>query len=171
MASQRQRTLVVVRHAKADWLDVPDHERPLADRGRMDAPEIGNWLVSRRVHPDRVVCSPAQRTRETWRLMGKVFDPRPHTTYDDRIYEASAQSLLYVAQETEDEVDTLVLIGHNPGVASLVSVLAGSAEGDALDRVREKYATSGVALLTFAGDWGDLNEKSAHLAAFATPRA
>ncbi|MDI2126384.1 SixA phosphatase family protein [Yinghuangia seranimata] len=171
MASHRQRTLVVVRHAKADWPDVPDHERPLADSGRHDAPEIGNWLVNRRVHPDHVVCSTAARTRETWKLMGKVFDPKPHTVYDDRLYEATAQSLLYVAQETADDVDTLVMIGHNPGVATLVSVLAGSADGDALERAREKYATSGVALLRFEGAWGDLNEKAAHLAAFATPRA
>lgn len=171
MATQRQRTLVVVRHAKADWPDVPDVERPLADRGRLDAPEIGNWLVGQRVHPDRVLCSPARRTRETWKLMGKVFEPRPHTAYDDRLYEATAQALLYVAQETEDDVDTLVLIGHSPSVGTLVSALAGSADGDALDRAREKYATSGVALLRFTGAWNELNEKGAHLVAFATPRA
>ncbi|MGW0663823.1 SixA phosphatase family protein [Streptodolium elevatio] len=171
MASQRQRTLVVVRHAKADWPDVPDHERPLADRGRQDAPQIGNWLVGQRVHPDHVVCSTAQRTRETWKLMGKVFDPKPHTSYDDRLYDASAQTLLYVVQETPDDVETLVLIGHNPGVATLVSALAGSSDGDALERAREKYATSGIALMRFEGTWGDLNEKGAHLAAFETPRA
>ncbi|MCF2533755.1 SixA phosphatase family protein [Yinghuangia soli] len=171
MASQRQRTLVVVRHAKADWPDVPDVQRPLADSGRHDAPQIGNWLVNQRIHPDHVVCSTAQRTRETWKLMGKVFDPKPHTVYDDRLYEASALSLLYVAQETPDEVDTLVMIGHNPGVATLVSLLTGSADGDALDRAREKYATSGTALLRFSGPWHDLNEKTAHLSAFAIPRA
>lgn len=171
MASQRQRTLVVVRHAKADWPDVPDHDRPLADRGRADAPEIGNWLVRNRIHPDRVVCSTAKRTRETWKLMGKVFDPKPHTSYDDRLYDASTQALLYVAQETEDDVDTLVLVAHNPGVASLVALLAGSADADALERAREKYATSGTAILRFDGAWSDLNEKAAHLAAFETPRA
>lgn len=171
MASQRQRTLVVVRHAKADWPDGPDHDRPLADRGRADAPEIGNWLVGHRIHPDHVVCSTAARARETWKLMGKVFDPRPHTSYDDRLYDATTQALLYVAQETPDEVDTLVMVAHNPGVASLVALLAGTADGDALERAREKYATSGTAILRFEGPWSELNEKSAHLAAFATPRA
>jgi len=169
MASDRQRNLVVMRHAKAEWPDGPDHERPLAERGRKDAADTGHRLLDRGITPDLVVCSPAVRTRETWRLAGKVFEHRPHTIYDERVYEASAQSLLHILQETPDEVDTLLLIGHNPGVATLVNALAGSGEDDALARVREKYPTSGLAVLGFHTTWPELLEKSAHLSAFDFP--
>jgi len=171
MASHRQRNLVVMRHAKAEWPDGPDHERPLAERGRKDAADTGHRLLDLGITPDLVVCSPVVRTRETWRLAGKVFEHKPHTVYDERVYEASAQSLLYLVRETPDEVDTLLLIGHNPGVAALVGVLAGSGEGDALSRLGEKYPTSGVAVLGFHTSWPELHEKSAHLSAFDSPTA
>jgi phosphohistidine phosphatase len=171
MASHRQRNLVVMRHAKAEWPDGPDHERPLAERGGKDAAETGHRLLDHGITPDLVVCSPAVRTRETWRLVGKVYDHKPHTVYDDRVYEASAQALLYLVQETPDEVDTLLLIGHNPGVATLVNALAGSGEGDSLARLREKYPTSGTAVLGFHTAWSDLREKSAHLHMFDTPES
>ncbi|GCD99597.1 SixA phosphatase family protein [Embleya hyalina] len=169
MASHRQRNLVVMRHAKAEWPDGPDHERPLAERGRKDAAETGHRLLAGGITPDLVVCSPAVRTRETWRLLGKVYDHKPHTVYDERVYEASAQALLYLVQETPDEVDTLLLIGHNPGVATLVNALAGSGEDDTLVRLREKYPTSAVAVLSLHTPWSDLQERSAHLTRFTTP--
>jgi phosphohistidine phosphatase SixA len=62
------RRLVLLRHAKSDWPDVADQDRPLAKRGRRDAPAVGRWLGQSGYAPDAVICSTALRARETWEL-------------------------------------------------------------------------------------------------------
>ena len=66
MAMTGTRRLILLRHAKSDWPDVPDRDRPLAKRGRRDAPKIGRWLREHGYLPDIVICSDARRTRQTW---------------------------------------------------------------------------------------------------------
>ncbi|HXT88463.1 MAG TPA: histidine phosphatase family protein, partial [Trebonia sp.] len=63
------RRLLLLRHAKSDWPDVADHERPLAKRGRRDAPVVGRWLRTSGYLPDAVICSTAARARQTWELV------------------------------------------------------------------------------------------------------
>jgi phosphohistidine phosphatase len=77
MASSAARRLVLLRHAKSAWPDVADHERPLARRGRRDAPVAGRWLRTAGRVPDRVVCSTARRARETWQLAAAELDASP----------------------------------------------------------------------------------------------
>ena len=69
MAADPPRRLILLRHAKSDWPDVPDQERPLAKRGRRDAPVVGRWLRGHGYLPDTVICSVARRTRQTWKLV------------------------------------------------------------------------------------------------------
>src|SRR5262245_46601501 len=90
-------TLVVVRHAKSDWSHgLPDHERPLAARGRRDAPAIGGWLAGHVGPVDLVLCSPAWRARQTWQLAAARLDPAPPVRQDDRLYGATPTELLTV---------------------------------------------------------------------------
>src|SRR6266508_2394367 len=93
----RERTLVVVRHAKSDWTHpVPDEERPLAERGRRDAPATGRWLAEHVGDLDLVVCSPARRARETWRLASAELARKPPVRLDERVYAAGPGRLLTV---------------------------------------------------------------------------
>jgi phosphohistidine phosphatase len=150
-----ERRLLVLRHAKSDWPEgVADHERPLAKRGRRDAPKVGRWLATHDYLPDVVVCSTAQRTRQTWELAGDQLPATPTVIFDQRAYGASAQTLLYLARELPGECRTALLIAHNPGVSELAGV---------------SFPTAAVAVLEFGGGWADLAPGQARLAAFITP--
>ncbi len=162
----------MLRHAKAEWAQESDHERPLADRGRKDAPVAGRWLAGAGLVPDLTLCSTAVRTRETWKLVVSELPQRPRTVYDERIYEASLGELIALLNETDDEVRDLLLVGHNPGVHALADALAGEAEGDLLPRMnRSGFPTSAVAVLTFDGSWKSVEHGVGWLTAFWAPHA
>src|SRR4249919_2827877 len=93
MTESALRKLVLLRHAKSAWPDLPDHERPLAGRGRRDAPVMGRWLRAAGHVPDQVLCSTARRARETWRLAQPALKAAPPVSFEDRIYLASAGQL------------------------------------------------------------------------------
>ncbi|MFD9541912.1 SixA phosphatase family protein [Streptomyces sp. NPDC060022] len=134
MISGSSRRLVVLRHAKSAWPDdVGDHKRPLAPRGRRDAPAAGCWLREAGCVPNLVVCSTTRRTRQTWALVSDELEAGTPVTHDARLYQASAWELLGVVRDIPAQVRTLILVGHNPGVQDLVLMLTGEADGYALD--------------------------------------
>ncbi|MFD7446241.1 SixA phosphatase family protein [Streptomyces sp. NPDC059909] len=148
------RRIVLLRHAKADWPQVPDHERPLAERGRKDAAVAGRKLAETGISFDLAMCSTATRTRETWKLAVHELPQRPRTVYEERLYEASLGDLLALLNETPDDVFDLLLIGHNPGMHALADALAGQVEGDALARMnRGGFPTAAFAVVGFEGSW------------------
>ena len=171
---------MLLRHAKSDWPDgVPDHERPLAARGRNDAPVMGRWLRAEGYGPDHVVCSTAVRTRQTWELVQPELDTAPSTVFEPRAYAASVQQLAEVVGGAPDAARTLLLIGHNPGIEEFALTLADtgadadSVEGgrtDALDRMRGKFPTAAIAVFEWSGGWDQLFPGVARLARFVTPR-
>jgi phosphohistidine phosphatase len=174
MASSPTRHLILLRHAKSAWPDdVLDHERPLAPRGRRDAPAAGDWLRKSDYVPDRVLCSTAKRTRETWQLAEEKLGAHPQTVFEDRVYGASSAELLDLAQQTSAAVRTLLIVGHDPAMRGLTLDLAseqsGDAEGEALGRVRAKYPTAAIAVLSFSDDWPGLGPGQAHLTKFVVP--
>ena len=124
MDSDTTRRLILLRHAKSDWPDVPDRDRPLAKRGRRDAPRIGRWLHEQGYQPDVVVVSDATRTRQTWDLVAPELGGSPAVHFEPRAYAASALTLLYLAQELPARYRTALLIGHNPGLSELATSLA-----------------------------------------------
>ncbi|MCZ7413546.1 MULTISPECIES: SixA phosphatase family protein [unclassified Streptomyces] len=169
MSVDQPRRMVLLRHAKADWPDVPDRERPLADRGRQDAPLAGDWLVSQGISPELTLCSTATRTRETWKLLAPQLPKRPRTVYEDRVYDASPGELITVINEVPDDVHELLLVAHNPGVQGLAEVLTGSAEDDARERMARGFPTAAMAVLTVNGSWKSVEPGAARLDAFWVP--
>lgn len=152
-----ERTLILLRHAKSDWTgSVPDVERPLADRGRDQAPLAGRWLASRSGRADLAVVSPARRASETWELVSAALPVAPPTRLDDRVYAASADRLLDVVRAVPEDVRSLIVVGHNPGMEELASLLAG--EGVVM-------RTSGIAEFGVAGPWSELTPATATLRA------
>jgi len=174
MSADTPRRIIVLRHAKADWPNhVDDHERPLADRGRHQAPDAGRWLADSGIHPDYVLCSTSQRTRETWKLAAHELPKRAKkTVYESRVYDASPGEIITVLQETPDEYTDLLLVGHNPGVLGLTQVLAGDeGDADALNRLRlGGFPTAAIAVLGFTGPWKSVEPGAAKLEAFHTPQ-
>ncbi|MHB9863238.1 SixA phosphatase family protein [Streptomyces sp. YIM S03343] len=166
------RRLVVLRHAKSAWpVGVPDHRRPLAPRGRRDAPAAGRVLAEGDCLPDLVLCSTAERARETWQLVSAQWGTPPPVRHDPRLYAAGVQELLAVVRETPPEVETLLLVGHNPGLEELILELAGDGLDDALDQVHTKFPTSAIAVLAWHGTgWRALAPGTALLTDVAVPR-
>ncbi|KPI11142.1 putative phosphohistidine phosphatase, SixA [Actinobacteria bacterium OK074] len=166
------RRLVVLRHAKSAWPDgVPDHERPLAPRGRRDAPVAGGALAAADLLPDLALCSTAVRARQTWELAAGQWGTPPPVRLDERLYGADVPELLAAVREVPDRVGTLLLVGHNPGLEDLVLDTAGDGVGDTLDRVRLKFPTSAIAVLAWYGaSWHDLAPGAALLTDVTVPR-
>ncbi|MEU8761612.1 histidine phosphatase family protein [Streptomyces sp. NPDC048659] len=170
MSVDTPRRIVLLRHAKADWPQVSDHDRPLADRGRQDAPVAGRQLAETGIPLDLALCSTAARTRETWKLAVQELPQRPKTVYEDRLYEASLGELIAVVNETPDSVGSLLLVGHNPGMHAMADALSGSAQGDTLARMtRSGFPTSAFAVVTFDGSWKSVEHGVGTLTDFWTP--
>lgn len=161
--------LLLLRHAKSSWDDpsLADHERPLAPRGHRAAEWMAEYLRSSVPHPDLVLCSSALRTRETLDRMSKAFGDA-EVVVDDDLYGASHDLLLERLRGVADRFETVAVIGHNPGVHDLAIALAGSGEG--LGRMRAKFPTGALAVLTFDGPWGELAPGDGRLEAFVTPK-
>lgn len=166
------RRLVVLRHAKSAWpVDVTDHERPLAPRGRRDAPAAGRALAEADCLPDLALCSTAVRARQTWDLASAQWGTPPPVRTDRRLYAASPAGLLAVVREVPAEVGTLLLIGHNPGLEELILALAGDGLDDSLERVRTKFPTAAIAVLSWHGStWRALSPGGALLTSVMVPR-
>jgi phosphohistidine phosphatase len=163
------RRLVLFRHAKSEWPDVADHDRPLAKRGRRDAPAVGRWLAASGYLPDAVICSTARRARETWELAATGLaavapGPAPAVRYEPRVYEATALSLLMLVREFDDAWRTAVIVGHNPGLAELTVGLADSDSAPGL-----AFPTAAVAVLGLPGPWAEAAPGEARLLAFTVP--
>ncbi|MFB7918306.1 histidine phosphatase family protein [Streptomyces sp. NPDC056061] len=170
MSVDTPRRIVLLRHAKAEWSQDSDHERPLAERGRRDAPVAGRKLVDSGIVPDLTLCSTAVRTRETWKLAVHEMPQRPRTVYEERLYEASLGELIALIDETPDDVRDLLVVGHNPGMHALADALAGSAEGDTLARMnRGGFPTASFAVVEFSGSWKSAEHGVGKLVEYWTP--
>jgi phosphohistidine phosphatase len=163
------RLLLLLRHAKSDWPDVADHERPLAKRGRRDAPAVGRWLGAAGYVPDVVVCSTARRTRETWELVSAGLaaaapGAAPVVRYEPRVYQATVLSLLMLVREFDPAWRTAMIVGHNPAMAELTVGLAASDAG-----APYAFPTAAVAVLGLPGPWAEAAPGEARLVAFTVP--
>ena len=179
MPSAFRHRLILVRHAKSDYpLGVADHDRPLNERGRRDAPFIGSWLAKNVDLDDGdrplVLVSSANRAQLTWGratngLAGSWLDAEVRT--EPRIYEAGLTTLLDLVAALPEDVRTAVFVGHNP---TLRDVVAMTCEEDALQQEAIlKFPTSAVAVLQTGLDWvvAARTTPGFRVAAFTVPRA
>ena len=167
------RRLMLLRHAKSDWTapGARDHERPLSTRGREAAPKMGAYMVRHALVPDLVIASTAARVVETLSLLLSAFAKAPKVVTDKRIYESEADALLGVIKETPRMAHNLLLVGHNPGLAELASLLMASGDVEARQRLIEKFPTAALAVIDFAlDDWAKLHPKAGRLDRFVVPR-
>jgi phosphohistidine phosphatase len=167
------RRLLLLRHSKTERPEPGerDRDRKLMPRGRADAPIIGAYMARHRLVPDLVLMSPAQRTVETWALVGAAFSKAPRVVKDDRIYNAGTQALADLIRETDNARRSLLVVGHNPGLHDLATELIGSGDVEARESLNEKLPTSGLVVIDFAfDDWSELHDNAGRLERYVTPR-
>jgi phosphohistidine phosphatase len=154
-------TLILLRHGKSDWSgDGPDIERPLAGRGRRQAPEAGRWLATNVHDIDAALVSSAVRARSTWELVAEELDAPPRQRVDDRLYAATLEDLLTVVRQLPEGLGTVAVVGHNPGMEDLVSCLTGE---------EVAMTTSSIAVVDIVGPWAQAGHAPASLRAAGRP--
>ena len=156
--------LILLRHAKSSWddLDMADIDRPLNKRGRKAAPLMGKELRKREVTPDLVLCSPAKRTRETHSLFAESAKLSSQVEFCREIYEASSRDLLGLLRRQDSKLACILVIGHNPGMESLLYELTGK---------DELFPTAAMACInTDLKQWEDLGRDSGQLEWIARPK-
>lgn len=165
--------LSLLRHAKSSWDDPVerDFDRPLNGRGRRAAQRMGRWLADEGLVFDHVLASPALRIRQTVEGLEAGLGTRIAVHWDRRIYMASAAILFDLVQETDDSIDHLLVIGHNPGLEDLcLDASSGHDNALRLD-VETKFPTASFATLAFDVErWADAGEGRASIARFMRPR-
>ncbi len=167
--TDRYRTLLLLRHAKSDYPQgVADHERPLAPRGEREAGLAGDWLRAHAPAVDAVLCSTATRTRQT---LARTRIDAP-VNFVDRLYDATPGAVIEEINRTEPDVETLLVIGHEPAMSSVALGLA-TADGSnttAAERISTKFPTSAIAVLRTGQPWDQLTLSGAALVGFHVPR-
>lgn len=145
------KTLLLMRHAKSSWKDskLPDHERPLNKRGYRDAPEMGKLLFKAELVPQLILCSSATRARLTAEAVAEQCNFSGEINYLDSFYLAEPETYLKGLQDLPDELERVMIIGHNPGLEGLLQILC---------RQVESLPTASIAYLALPiKHWGELN--------------
>jgi len=165
--------LFLLRHAKSSWDDpgLDDHERPLAPRGRRAVKILGEYLRDNDIHPVLVLCSTSLRTRET--LEGVA--PGGETLIEAELYHADPAQLIERLHRISDEVESVMVIGHNPTlqITALRLSETGSSNGDGSHRaqIQQKFPTGALATLSFDCEWSELGPGRARLVDYVRPKA
>lgn len=162
--------LGLMRHAKSDWEDLAkrDFDRGLNDRGQRGAVLIGQHIEDHGIHWDKLLASPAERVRQT---LASAF-PHEQPQFDERLYLASADTLMEVLREHGGEASAVLVAGHNPGLQELLFALVSPINENALfDEAAVKFPTASFAVFELAiDDWARLKDGCGKLVHFARPR-
>ncbi len=166
--------LMLLRHAKSSWTDPgrDDQDRPLSPRGQKAAPLIGRFMHSHKLLPELVLCSPARRARETWKLASSEIKASPRVVMDDALYDfGNGGRILDAVRGKADGAKSVLVVGHNPSIERLAQRLIGKGDAKLRKRMAEKYPTGALAVVTFdIDDWDDIEDGKGTLSDFARPR-
>ena len=158
------KALYLLRHAKSSWIDpnLSDFDRPLNGRGLNAAPFMGELIARKGIIPDIIISSPAKRAVQTALLVKDASGMNTNIQYDDRVYEASPQTLRQIVSELDNAFDSAMLVGHNPGMEGLIRYLTGQTE---------PMPTAAFAVIELQVDnWNATNEACGNLQAVYRPK-
>lgn len=157
--------LLLIRHAKSSWKDnqLTDLERPLNKRGKYDAPFIAAILKKEHIYPDLILSSNAVRAKLTAELFcNELGLSKEIILIDERLYEAAYIDILKVIRNVEENIKTLFLFGHNPGLTNLHNFIC--------DSYLENIPTCGITEYKFVGEWKAIAGNSCTLTSFRYPK-
>ena len=160
--------LILTRHAKSSWDDplTPDHDRPLNERGKAAAADLGQWLASRGYVPDVVLCSDSVRTRSTWSGIAPALPATASLELKPALYHAGPDVMLAVLRHAT--ADTVMMIGHNPGIAEFAARIVAHAPPNP---EFARYPTGATLVVDFPVDrWTDAGFGMGILDDFIVPR-
>ena len=166
-------TLSILRHAKSSWENpgAKDFDRPLAKRGEAAAPRMGAFMAKKGLTPDRILCSPAVRARQTLELLLPELAGAPTVEYEEAFYLAAPSVLLGRVRKIGPKVHHVMIVGHDPGMQGLATDLAGTGDAEALAALARKFPTAGLAVIRFkAREWAKIGPGKGHLDIFMTPK-
>lgn len=160
------KTLYLLRHAKSSWefTDLSDHDRPLNKRGRKDAPLMGRELLSREIELDLILSSSAVRALTTASLVAKELEYDSHNiVIDEKIYGADKQELLEIIRQTTNDVNHLMVVGHNPVITDLANSLSP-------DHIADMPTAAVVCLRFDCPGWDEIGQENAALLFYDFPK-
>ncbi|MGO9171537.1 MAG: SixA phosphatase family protein [Rhodomicrobium sp.] len=169
------KTVTLFRHAKSGDKDNPnidDFDRPLAGRGLKAAPKMGKAMRDHKLRPDLILCSPSVRTRQTLELAApEAWDDLPPVRFEERLYEASPQTLFKALRELPEDIAHVMIAGHNPGLQELAIALSPPGSS-AREQFKEKMPTSAVASFDFETErWAILKPGTGQLRLSISPNS
>jgi phosphohistidine phosphatase len=165
--------LMLLRHCKSSWAEpgLADRDRTLAPRGQHDAVNIAETMLARGFLPDRILCSPARRTRDTLALVQAHLRADCPIDFLEEIYSGPAPDYRRIVADKGGEAERLMLIGHNPRIHVTALELIGSGRMGDQEALAAKYPTGALAVIDFeAPSWHAITEDSGRLVAFVRPR-
>jgi len=160
------KTLYLLRHAKSSWNfdELSDQERPLNDRGRDDAPRMGQALAKRDIKPDLIVSSPAVRAMSTAALVARELDyPHDKIAVEPGIYQAEVDDILGIIHNLPESADSVILVGHNPTFTDTVNTLSPSS-------INEMPTAAVVCLRFDCNSWEQVSRANAEFYFYDYPR-
>lgn len=172
------RCLMLLRHAKSSWdhRDLEDADRPLAARGRTAAPLLGRYISRHNLMPDLVMCSSARRAQQTWELVSAEWDQTSPQTAQllemrSSLYLAGLGEMQTMLRRADNHARTIMIIGHNPGMAQLAMHLVGEGQSKDLRSMAKKFPTAALAIIDLPIEgWSELGRGEGHLRAFVRPK-
>jgi phosphohistidine phosphatase len=160
------RELCLVRHAKSSWKypKLDDFERPLNKRGRKNAPFMGKILHQLKFSPDLIITSPASRAAMTARTFAfEIKYPLDRIQYLASVYESNERNLIQLLREVDDNIEKIMLVGHNPALTYLANNIG--------DYPISNIPTCGVYWVTLGINvWSGIKENSGKLKYFEFPK-
>ncbi len=166
--------LFLWRHAKSSWdqPELDDHERPLTQRGRDSAAVMARVMREQAYVPDLIWCSTSARTRQSLLIWQADFGVQTiPSQMDHSIYHASAHALRARIRQAPDDVGSLMIIGHNPGLETLALQLCAQLDSVDARRMRQKFPTAALAFIKFSiTSWSELEAGTGALESFLCPR-
>jgi len=158
------RNLYLVRHSKSSWknLSLNDFDRPLNKRGKKDALLMGDYLTMKKVDIDLIISSPAKRTLETLNLLAEKISFNERVQFEQLLYEANLKKIFSVIRNIDEQIQNVMLIGHNPALTILANYL--------LKENIDNIPTSGIVAIKFALTWKDISENCGTLLFFEYPK-
>jgi len=170
MADSKQRELYILRHAKSDWDSdaQSDFDRPLAKRGKKDAPAMGKWMAKQNLHVDYIISSPAQRAKQTIHAVAKELEiPKHDIHFEPKIYMANLTTLLQILKTCSAKAKQVMIVGHNPGLDDLLQHLV---KAPPLSANGKLLTTASLARIAMPNDWSNLERYCGTLITLTRPR-
>jgi len=150
--------LYIMRHAKSSWA-IPgarDFDRELNDRGQQDLAKLSKIMKRENVFPDKILCSSATRTRQTLDAVMDAFENEPEIVFTERLYSSGLDEYIEIINSNSD-IKSIMIIGHNPMCGSLATSLPGSGELSELEKIAYKYPTAALSIIDFeTNNWSEI---------------